>query len=548
MSVSTTSSAAAGALLKQLQQVGQTHLLRYLDALSETEARTLISQISKIDFDLVKKAHAFAIKPPSLQDVQPLPDSCVITDYRKYELEWKTEGLSQVAAGRVAAIILAGGQGTRLGYNGPKGAYNAGFPSKKSIFQFQIERLIKVRALANEALATTSATLPLYVMTSDANDSETRDFFEKNSFFGMDPADVFFFEQGMIPAVTEAEGKVILESKSCVAMSPDGNGGLFAALERSGAIADMERRGVLYTHVFAVDNPLSCPGDPMFVGCCVAKSVEAGNLCVAKARWDERVGVAALRDGKFHVVEYSELTEEMAKKSSGKNLAFGAANICNHFFTTSFLRDKVIPGMKASHHAARKAIPCVDDPAPKASNGIKLELFIFDAFPLADSYLAMQVDRESYFAPIKNASGVDSPETARQMVTDLHGGWLLRAGAQLEGTGHCEVSPLVSLSGEGLDKIVNGLKLRLPLYLGADGPVNLEQFGTNDFRITVDFSTAQDGVNHYRVVAKKPNPDVSAAAKVIMEKLAAVDISKTTPLDALFLLSELKDLASNSNL
>ena len=535
---------STSSLLKHLQQAGQTHLLRYIDDLAESEARALVAQVSQLDFDLIKRAHESAIKPQGLQNVEPMP---VIRDFKSKEAQWKLEGLAQIAAGRVGAIILAGGQGTRLGFEGLKGAYDAGFPSGKSIFQLQVERLVKVRAMANDACSTTAASLPLYVMTSSANDEETRTFFEKHSFFGMDPADVFLFEQGMIPAVTEAEGKVILETKSSVAMSPDGNGGLFAALDRSGAIADMERRGILYTHVFAVDNPLSCPGDPFFVGCCVSNNVEAGNLCVSKARWDERVGVAALRDGKFHVVEYSELTEEMAKKPSGSGLAFGAANICNHFFTTAFIRDKVIPGMKASHHAARKAIPCVDDPKPKTPNGIKLELFIFDAFPLASSYLAVEVDRESYFAPIKNASGGDSPATAKAMVTALHKKWLIDAGAELLGEGDCDISSLVSLRGEGLDKLVSGMKLNLPLCLDAELPVSLEKFGSSDFRVTVDCSKTT-GVYHYRVVPKRPPPTNNNAAKQIFDKLASVDISKTTPIDAFFLLNELKELAANANL
>lgn len=533
-------------VLKQLQQVGQTHLLRYLDELTETESRLLLTQVSQLDFDLIKRAHASAIKPSTLQNVARLPESTIITEFKDKESQWRLEGLAQIALGRVAAIVLAGGQGTRLGYNGPKGAFNAGFPSQKSIFQLQIERLLKVRSIAEETLSASGASFPLYVMTSNSNDEETRTFFEKNSFFGLDPADVFFFEQGMIPAVT-LEGRIIMESKSQVSMSPDGNGGLFSSLEKSGAMADMERRGIRYAHVFAVDNPLSCPGDPLFVGCCISKGVEAGNLCVSKTRWDERVGVAALRDGKFHVVEYSELTEEMAQKKNGSHLAFGAANICNHFFTTSFIKEKVIPGMKASHHAARKAIPTIDDPNPSSPNGIKLELFIFDAFPLAESYLALQVNRESYFAPIKNAGGVDSPATARAMVTTLHRQWLEKAGAQILGEGDCEVSPFISLNGENLDILVSGVKLHLPLRMESDRPIQLDQLDGVEYKLTLDTSN-DTGVYHYRVVPTKLHLNGNNATKAILSKLSSLDIAKTSPLDALFLLNELKDLAANASL
>lgn len=460
----------------------------------------------------------------------------------------------------MAAVVLAGGQGTRLGFEGPKGAYLAGFPSGKSLFQMQIERLIKVRAQSDARTNTDASALPLYVMTSPQNDGETREFFENNGYFGMDKGDVFFFEQGVMPCVTDKEGKIMLETNYQVATAPDGNGGLFAALDKSGALADMDRRGVLYTHVFAIDNPLSCPGDPLFVGCCISKKVETGNLCVSKARWDERVGVAALRDGKFHVVEYSELTEDMAKKTiepnadatkvDGSGLAFGAANICNHFFTVQFLKDKVVPGMKANHHAARKAIPYLDDPTPLKPNGIKLELFIFDAFPLAEKYIALQVDRETYFAPIKNATGVDSPETAAQAVTDLHKGWLKAAGAKFTGEGHCEISPLVSLLGEGLDKVVNGVALKLPLYIDADACVDLEAFASNNFRLVVDLSNSSP-VTRYRVVVDHvmhDSSDVSVDAKAVLAKLNAIDLSKTTPLDALFLLDELKRMAGGGKL
>ena len=260
-----------------------------------------------------------------------------------------------------------------------------------------------------------------------------------------------------------------------------------------------------------------------------------------KSSWNERVGVAALRNGKFHVVEYSEISVEMAQKTDEQGrLEFGSANICSHFFTLEFIRDVVVPGMKLQYHVARKAIPCLADPSPSKVNGIKLELFIFDAFPLADTFLNLEVPREGIFSPIKNATGDDSPATARADLSRLHTSWVLKAGASVEGEGDLEVSPLLSLEGEGLDMLV-GKTLHLPCYLTCTESIPLLPLGKDARRIVLMISQGKPGVRTYQVLAGKG--DAATEEESLKERLLRVDISRTTPAQALFLLQELIELA-----
>jgi len=575
------------ALVDALDAHGQSHVVAHAESLSADEAARLADALSAVDLPALAGAHRAALASLRAEPdevIVPLPASAVVSRAAAEERaeEYRLEALRAVAAGRVCGVILAGGQGTRLGYDGPKGAFDLGLPSRKTLFQLLVERARRVAALADDALGVSGSRLPVYVMTSPINEAATRACFAEHGFFGMDPGDVFFFLQGVLPAVTE-QGKLILETRSSLALAPDGNGGIYAALDKSGALLDMERRGVSFVHVLAVDNPLSCLGEPGFVGCCVARGVQAGNLCVPKARWDERVGVAALRNGRFHVVEYSEISEDMAKRAAatGDRLEFGAANICNHFFTLDFLRNVVVPGMRATHHAARKAVPCVDDPAPKAPNALKLELFIFDAFPLADRFLAFEAPRESTFAPVKNATGADSPATARAAVTRLHAQWLASAGVALAGHGDCEVSPLVSLAGEGLDllfergavvtlpasiDVARGAAL-LPLSgsLGRSGRAGRSARGARDgdsadgsarstpapttpgaWRVHLDLARSAAAAGGaapltYEVV---PEFSVPSTAELVVRALDRVDLARVTPVEALFLLSELKEIAS----
>ncbi|CAK9114165.1 unnamed protein product [Durusdinium trenchii] len=303
---------------------------------------------------------------------------------------------------------------------------------------------------------------------------QTVDFFEQHSFFGMSKEDVWFFQQGTMPCLTP-EGKIILESPGNIACNPDGNGGVYPALKKSGLLDQLRSSGVKSLHVFSVDNPLCRPADPRFVGYCLSKAADCGNKCVWKASPDEKVGVMAKKGGRPSVVEYSELDDaRKAQRDASGRLVFGAGNICNHFFSVDFLLDVVVPKMSTMFHLAHKKIPYADDEGktvkPESNNGVKLEAFIFDVFPMSRRIAILETFREEEFAPVKNAPGTatDSPDTARQMVNLLCRSWVEKAGGQTDGDASAvlEVSPLLSYAGEGLTEHVAGKTIKVPCNLG----------------------------------------------------------------------------------
>jgi UDP-N-acetylglucosamine/UDP-N-acetylgalactosamine diphosphorylase len=404
----------------------------------------------------------------------------------------------------VAVLLLAGGQGTRLGVNYPKGMYDVGLPSGKTLYQLQAERIVKLQSLAASQFDGKDVTIPWYIMTSEHTKEPTEKFFEEHNHFGLSPENVVIFEQNTLPTL-DFEGKVFLAEKHRISRAPDGNGGLYAALVQPehDILKDMQGRGVLYVHVYCVDNILVKMADPVFVGFCIEKGAECGAKVVKKASPTERVGVVCECDGKYQVVEYSEISQKTAeKRDKDGNLTFSAGNICNHFFTTQFLRrvcrdhvDDLV------HHVARKKIAHVNGEGqrvePEKQNGVKMEKFVFDVFQFAEKFAVLEVLREEEFSPLKNALGADkdTPATARAALLDLHYRQVLAAGAVFvdedgrrlpliphrdstidrqelgkrgsHGNGGvvCEVSPLLSYNGEGLEKVCKGRQFKSPLLL-----------------------------------------------------------------------------------
>lgn len=386
-------------------------------------------------------------------------------------------GIEALGRSEVAALVLAGGQGTRLGFSGPKGMYSIDLPSKRTLFQIIAERLLALRKIGAKHSSDSNSTLPsipFYVMTSPINHDETIAFFEKHSYFGLPKNDVCVFTQGMLPCLTE-EGNIILEGAGIVAMAPDGNGGIYPSLVDSGVFADMETRKLKYLHVFSIDNALTKPADPVFIGYCMSQGADCGNKVVWKTSAHEKVGVIAEKDGKSCVVEYSDISKEMAEAvDENGRLQFGAGNICNHFYTIDFLKNEVFPQLGNIYHIARKKIPFYDEESkttikPEANNGLKLETFIFDIFPLSKTMAVLDVLRNEEFAPVKNAPGSasDSPDTARKFLSDLAKKWVTDAGGILVGDSEaiCEISPLTSYGGEGLTELVQGKEIECPFCL-----------------------------------------------------------------------------------
>lgn len=352
--------------------------------------------------------------------------------------------------------------------------YDVGLPSHKTLLQIQAERIRKLTKLAAQQNGITG-TIPWFVMTSESTMEPTLDFFKKHKFFGLNEEDVIMFEQFMLPAFT-LDGKIILENKHKISMSPDGNGGLYKALRDRKILEEMERRGVEYVHAFSIDNILVKVGDPAFVGYCHEQGADCGVKVIEKTVPEEPIGVVCVVDEKWQVVEYSEIPPKIAeKRADDGSLLFKAGNICNHIFTTRFLRQVAENyNNQLELHVAKKKITTIDNTGkqyrPKENNGIKMEKFIFDVFPFAQKLVVWEVRRAEEFSALKNPDevGKDCPKTARNGIFNLHRQWVEQNGGKfLSSDVICEVSPLLSYSGEGLESVVKDQVYSSPLILKA---------------------------------------------------------------------------------
>ncbi|XP_020037503.2 UDP-N-acetylhexosamine pyrophosphorylase-like protein 1 [Castor canadensis] len=493
--------ASEGDVRARLQRAGQEHLLRFWDELAPESRAALLAELAPLEPDALREhcqraatacARPLGPLPDLAARLRPLPPERLGSASRsdpETRRRWEEEGFRQIALNKVAVLLLAGGQGTRLGVTYPKGMYQVGLPSQKTLYQLQAERIRRVEQLAGERLGT-HCTVPWYIMTSEFTLGPTAKFFKEHDFFHLDPANVVLFEQRLLPAVT-FEGRAILERKDKVAMAPDGNGGLYCALADHQILEDMERRGVEFVHVYCVDNILVRLADPVFIGFCVLRGADCGAKVVEKAYPEEPVGVVCQVDGVPQVVEYSEISPETARlRGPDGGLLNNAGNICNHFFTRGFLQTitrEFEPLLKP--HVAVKKVPYVDEEGnlvkPLKPNGIKMEKFVFDVFQFAKNFVAFEVPREEEFSPLKNAQTAarDNPSTARRALLAQHYRWALQAGARfLDAHGAqlpdlpslppdedppaiCEISPLVSCSGEGLEVYLQGRELQSPFIL-----------------------------------------------------------------------------------
>ncbi|GBE77576.1 UDP-N-acetylglucosamine pyrophosphorylase [Sparassis crispa] len=467
---------------KRYEAAGQGHLLQFWPTLSQSERSLLLAQLDALDIERVNRIYKKAIsgEQAAAQNagkdaIEPLPEDAAdsVIGLPGKESEWRAVGLQAIARGEVGVLLMAGGQGTRLGSSAPKGCYDIGLPSHKSLFQYQAERIARLQTVAEEQSGKTagSVVIPWYVMTSGPTRRETEDFFKKHSYFGLSPENVVFFEQGTLPCLT-MDGKVILETPSRVAVAPDGNGGLYAALRaplanaKKTVLSDLAQRKVQFVHAYCVDNCLVRVADPVFLGYCINKQADCAAKVVPKASPTEAVGVVARRGNKFSVVEYSEISQEQAERRDLKTgeLAFRAGNIANHFYTTAFLDGVEAFEDELAFHIARKKIPFVDSHGatvkPSKPNGMKLEMFVFDVFPFTKRFAVLEVARNEEFSPLKNAPGTgsDDPGTSRRDLLAQHKRFLEHAGAKVVEGADIELSPLVTYAGEGLAP-VKGKKL-----------------------------------------------------------------------------------------
>ncbi|KAH9849229.1 nucleotide-diphospho-sugar transferase [Lenzites betulinus] len=466
-------------LRKRYEAAGQSHLFTFWDDLSDSERDALRAQLEALDIERINRIYKKAISSEKelaentgKEPIEPLPEDAAgsVIGIPEKEQEWRAVGLAAIARGQVGVLLMAGGQGTRLGSSAPKGCYDIGLPSHKTLFQYQAERIARLQQVAAETAGKPagSVVIPWYVMTSGPTRHETEAFFAKHNHFGLDPQNVVFFEQGTLPCLT-MEGKVLLETRSRVAVAPDGNGGLYAALRQPlspsdksrTVLSDLERRGVLYIHNYCVDNCLVRIADPVFLGYCIQKQADCAAKVVPKAYPTESVGVVVRRGDKYGVVEYSEISREQAeRRDADGQLSFRAGNIVNHFYTLAFLRSVQAFEDELAFHIARKKIAHVDPATgaavkPAKPNGMKLEMFVFDVFPFTKHFAVLEVARADEFSPLKNApgTGADDPDTSRRDLLAQHRRYLEAAGATVLDGVEIELSPLVTYAGEGLESV-----------------------------------------------------------------------------------------------
>ena len=429
-----------------LKTNGQEHVLAFWDTLDAVARERLLAQIATLDFAAIGRMQAMlqaagtpaaaagAFEPAPVEE----PEGDALAAY-------VAKGEELLRNGKVAVLLVAGGQGSRLGYEGPKGAYPIGPVTDRPLFWFHARKILGLDL-------TYGTHVPFYIMTSETNDAATRAHFEENDYFGLPREDVFFFVQGMWPAL-DPEGKIILDRPDHIFMSPDGHGGTLAALERSGALADMARRGIEQVFFFQVDNPMVAIADPSFVGLHAAKGADMTLKVCKKRDGHEGMGVVVIRDGHYAMVEYSELSDEQMERTNPDGslwLAYGSPAI--HMFSYAFLKAEAERAMPL--HLAHKKIAHVDAAGnvvkPEKPNGYKFEKFIFDVIPNAKTLLTLAFDRTQEFSPVKNAEGNDSPATTKRDLQAKWRGWLTQAGVSLPGGVPVEIDPAYALDAAQL--------------------------------------------------------------------------------------------------
>ncbi len=395
---------------EKLEAYGQLHVLKYYEELSEPEKEALLEQIAATDFSVLSSKEKEAKKQSERGVITPL-QAMELEQIQKRRDEFTELGLEAIRAGKVGAVLLAGGMGTRLGSDAPKGMYDIGLTRPVYIFQRLMENTMEV-------VKQSGAWIPFYIMTSDKNHEATVRFFEEHQYFGYDKEYISFFQQEMAPA-SDYEGRVYMEEKGKISTSPNGNGGWFVSMERSGIGKKAREAGVEWLNVFAVDNVLQRIADPCFVGAVLATDSAVGSKVVRKAARDEKVGVMCLEDGRPSIVEYYELTEEMMDARDAKgDPAYNFGVILNYLFRISDLENVI--NNKLPLHVVEKKIPYLDEKGtlvkPEAPNGYKYEQLVLDMIHELDRCLPFEVVREKEFAPIKNKTGVDSVETAQVLL------------------------------------------------------------------------------------------------------------------------------------
>ncbi|GHT35616.1 UDP-N-acetylhexosamine pyrophosphorylase [Planctomycetales bacterium] len=476
-------------LQKKLQPFHQEHLLTFWDVLSETERQQLVRQIENIDFEQINELYqrrnepaqslALADKandPPAYQ-FSTVPNPLPVKSRKKITAEEAIQaGTEALRSGKVAAALVAGGQGTRLGFPHPKGMFPIAPVSGKTLFQIHFEKVLAASKKYGQHI-------PYCIMTSPATHTETVDFLNENKYFGMNPDDVFVFCQGTMPAVDLKTGKILLAEKSSLALSPDGHGGMLKAISSAAepapsggncsVLEKLKQRGIAYLFYHQVDSSLVKICSPEFLGYHILSGSELTSQVIRKTKPMDKVGNVVEADGHLSVIEYSDLPENVAVKTNPDgSLKIWAGSIAVHIFNTEFLEQQSQKKDSLPFHFAKKKVPFADlqsgaEVKPEKENAVKFEKFIFDLMPAAKNSIVVEVDPPNHYAPLKNKDTADCPETVKRDLSKQFISWLRQAGAEVADDAVIEISPLFADSPEVLkEKIAAGTKMSGKKYFG----------------------------------------------------------------------------------
>ena len=449
-----------------LQKHNQQHLFTFYNQLDKNSQNKLLKQIEDLNFKSLNEKIGRYVKnvfpvelPAKIEPAGVYPAFPRSAEQKKKYEKAKQLGANLISKGKVAAFIVAGGQGTRLCFDGPKGDFPISPVKNKTLFQLFAE-MIKAAGIKYGFKP------KWYIMTSPLNFEQTRKILKDNNFYGLNAKDIFIFQQGAEVNLS-TDGKILLAQKDTPAASPDGHGGSLKALYKSGAIADMRKAGIEYISYFQVDNPLINIFDPLFIGLHAMDKAEMSSKALTKAQPFEKVGNFCLVDGKVTVIEYSDLPKKLTiKKNADGSLVFSLGNTAIHIISRNFVERLNVKGFALPYHRAIKKIPYVNLQKsriikPRKENGIKLETFVFDALPLAKKSIILETIRSQEFAPVKNKSGTDSPKVARRMMIARAADWLREAGVKIprksDGSAGCkiEMAPSFAICKEDIAKKKN---------------------------------------------------------------------------------------------
>ncbi len=460
-----------------LKQAGQEHLLRFYDQLDDAGRTKLVQQVEGIDWpEVARLIQSHVLNKPTFTapgSITPAPAFPAVPTaalQARYD-DARKLGAQRIADGKVAAFCVAGGQGTRLGWEGPKGTFPASPIRKAPLFQLFAEYILKAQRKFG-------CVIPFYVMTSPINHADTAAFFDEHACFGLNPNDVMLFPQAMFPAVDMKTGKCLLADVDELALSPNGHGGSLKALWTSSAIADMKQRGIQHLSYIQVDNPLVKVIDPLFIGLHAQANAQMSSKMLTKRDALEKVGNFALVDNKMTVIEYSNMPDELAKQTHADgSLKFNAGSIAIHIIDVAFVESLntskqgfALPWNRAEKKVAYLDLQTQKQVKPDTTNAVKLETFVFDALPFTQSSIVLETLRDEEFGPIKNASapGVhDSPDTSATLQIQRGTRWLTQAGVRVDDDAVVELTHTTAIDPEDL------VGMTLPTHIPAGKPLVL---------------------------------------------------------------------------